>query len=85
MAKKANGSSSSTSSRTRSTPVRNSAIPKRIATTGSAPSIAPKAPPPRQVTHQMIAERAYFISQSANAGTPDENWHRAERELRGAR
>ncbi len=38
---------------------------------------------PREVTHQMIAERAYEIHLSGTGGSPDENWYRAERELRG--
>jgi hypothetical protein len=33
---------------------------------------------------EAIARRAYEISQSDQAGTPEENWARAERELRGA-
>ncbi len=33
-------------------------------------------------SHEMIAERAYHISLSAERGTDDENWHRAEAELR---
>jgi hypothetical protein len=28
-----------------------------------------------------IARRAYDISLGSDGGTPDENWHRAEREL----
>ena len=56
-----------------STPVRNSAIPPRPATPGQR-----KAP-----THEQIARRAYEISQSGRGGTQDENWFRAERELRG--
>jgi hypothetical protein len=31
---------------------------------------------------QAIRRRAYEISQSEDAGTPEENWERAERELR---
>jgi hypothetical protein len=34
------------------------------------------------ITREMIAERAYLISQSDAAGTDEENWLRAERELR---
>jgi len=34
------------------------------------------------VAREDVARRAYEISQSAEAGTPEENWHRAERELR---
>ena len=35
-----------------------------------------------EATREDVARRAYEISQSADAGTPEENWHRAERELR---
>jgi hypothetical protein len=55
-----------------STEIRNSPIPK------SAPA------PKREITHQMIAEKAYEISQTGYGGSPDENWFRAERELRGS-
>jgi len=35
-------------------------------------------------SHQdAIKRRAYEISQSDDAGTPEENWHRAESELGG--
>ena len=50
------------------TPVRNTAIPK----------VTVK----KEVTHQMIAERAYYISQSGTGGSEYDNWVRAERELR---
>jgi hypothetical protein len=53
-----------------STAVRNSAIPKVQA--------APKA-----VTYDMIAVRAYEISQSPECGSELDNWCRAERELKG--
>ena len=33
------------------------------------------------VTQERIAERAYQISQSEQAGSDEENWLRAEREL----
>jgi hypothetical protein len=33
------------------------------------------------VTRERIAERAYLISQSEQAGTDEENWLRAEQEL----
>ena len=35
-----------------------------------------------EITQEMIAERAYHISQSGKGGTDDENWHQAEVELR---
>jgi hypothetical protein len=34
-----------------------------------------------QAPHDEIAQRAYEISQREDAGTPEENWARAEREL----
>ena len=37
------------------------------------------------ITREQIAERAHLISQSDQAGTDDENWLRAERELREER
>jgi hypothetical protein len=35
------------------------------------------------VIADMIRQRAYEISQGPDGGTPEENWARAERELRG--
>ena len=35
-----------------------------------------------EITQEMIAERAYHISQSGEGGTDEGNWHRAEAELR---
>ncbi|HWP41436.1 MAG TPA: DUF2934 domain-containing protein [Tepidisphaeraceae bacterium] len=58
--------------RTTSTPVRNSAIPK------VEPAAAQKV-----VTYEMIAKRAYEISQSPERGSDFDNWIRAERELKG--
>jgi len=57
-----------------STPIRNSAVPPRPA----APVSRKGAP-----SHEQIARRAYEISQSGKGGSQDENWYRAERELRG--
>jgi hypothetical protein len=36
----------------------------------------------REVTEEEIARRAYEISESDESTTPEENWWRAERELR---
>ena len=36
---------------------------------------------PVEITHEMIAERAYRISQSGEGGTDEENWYQAEGEL----
>ena len=35
-----------------------------------------------EITKEMIAERAYHISQSGEGGTDEENWLQAEAELR---
>lgn len=37
---------------------------------------------PRQVTQEQVARRAFEIFKSGTGGTPEENWYRAERELR---
>jgi hypothetical protein len=37
--------------------------------------------PVEEVDDEMIARRAYEISQSDDAGTSEENWERATREL----
>ena len=36
----------------------------------------------REVTHEQVARRAYEIFKSGTGGTPEDNWFRAERELR---
>jgi hypothetical protein len=36
---------------------------------------------PRHPSHPKVARRAYEISLGEDAGTDEENWHRAEREL----
>ena len=61
-----------------STPVRNTSIPPRAASGTVAP--AKKSAP----TYDQIALRAYSIYQSGQGGSQDDNWFRAERELRGA-
>jgi hypothetical protein len=35
----------------------------------------------REILPSEVAERAYSISQSESAGSPEENWLRAEQEL----
>lgn len=76
MAKKATPAKKSTpSSVAKSTPIRNTSIPKS--------NSAPAAKKPPLVTRELIAQRAYFISISGNGGSQEENWLRAERELRG--
>ena len=36
----------------------------------------------RTITQEQIARRAYEIFKSGTGGTPEDNWFRAERELR---
>ena len=82
MAKKSTSSSSPTpnatpvSSPVSSTAVRNTAMPPRT----SAPPSSPRKSGP---TQEQIARRAYEIWQSGKGGSKEENWYRAERELRG--
>jgi len=59
----------------KATPVRNTPIPK------PAPTLSPR----REITHEMIARRAYEIYASGKGGSEQDNWHRAERELRSGR
>lgn len=56
-----------------STPVRNSAVPK----------VSASAAVRRDVPHDQIAKRAYEIWLSGTGGSQEDNWLRAERELRG--
>ena len=76
MAKKIATRSAAKSAPVASTAVRNSPVPK----VQPAPTSASKV-----ITHEMIAKRAYEISQSPQAGSPHDNWIRAERELRAGR
>ena len=48
----------------------------------AAPAAA-KSNAPKTVTHDAIAKRAYEIHLSGSGGSETDNWHRAERELRG--
>ena len=66
---------------TRTSAVRNSPVPKKV-TPKAAPAPAASSRP-LEVTYDMIARRAYEISQSGTAGGELDNWLRAERELRG--
>jgi predicted phage tail protein len=52
--------------------VRNTAIPRQE-----------KPKTERAITQEMIAKRAYEIWASGQGGSDQENWLRAERELRG--
>ena len=63
------------------TDVRNSPLPKQSALSPSSSSVS-SASSKRQVTHEMIARRAYEIWQLGKGGSEFDNWVRAERELR---
>jgi hypothetical protein len=65
------------------TPVRNSPIPKPAQRPSTPSPSGTPGNPPRQVTHEAIARRAYEIWQSGKGGTEFDNWVRAECELRG--
>jgi hypothetical protein len=72
----------------RKTEVRNSPIPKKVSAPkgkigGAATGQSSAATGKKDVTYDMIARRAYEISQSPAAGGELDNWLRAERELRG--
>jgi Protein of unknown function (DUF2934) len=59
------------------------ADPAGIKATVSRNSPLPKAgSAKREISHEMIAKRAYEIYVSGKGGSQDENWARAERELR---
>lgn len=59
-----------------STPVRNTPIPRPQS--GSQSGFQSSKQPSRE----QIAKRAYEIWKSGKGGSQDENWYRAERELR---
>jgi hypothetical protein len=68
------GNQSNSARPTSATATRNTPFPR-----GSAPSANSAK---REITHEMIAKRAYEIHMSGKGGSQDENWHRAERELK---
>jgi hypothetical protein len=65
------------------TEVRNSPLPKTSTTSSSGASSGASAGR-KQITHEMIARKAYEIWQSGKGGSEFDNWVRAERELRGS-
>jgi hypothetical protein len=60
-----------------STPVRNTPIPKAQAAVSASSTVR------REITQDMIARRAYEIWASGQGSSDEQNWLRAERELRG--
>ena len=62
--------------------VRNTSIPKSISRPPQyAASSQQQRPGGRPITYEMIAKRAYEISQSPQCGSEMDNWLRAERLL----
>ena len=59
-------------------------VAKPAAPVASKPASAPSSPPaPKTITHDAISKRAYEIHLSGKGGSETDNWHQAERELRG--
>lgn len=60
-------------------------VSKEISTTAVRNSAIPKVSQAaaKVITHEMIAKRAYEISQSPECRSEYDNWIRAERELKG--
>jgi hypothetical protein len=62
-------------------------VPKREPPHGEQGPHDPTAAPSsgdatkKRALHELIGERAFRISQFPDAGTAEENWYRAEREL----
>jgi hypothetical protein len=71
-------SSNSRSSSSKSAP-RKAAPPVTVSRNTPVPR---PATPKREVTHEMVAKRAYEIYRSGKGGDQLGNWLRAERELR---
>jgi len=67
---------------TKVTPARNSPIPKVEPIKSSIPATPAPAAARKEITHDMIAKRAYEIS-LGGSGDQLGNWLQAERELRG--
>jgi hypothetical protein len=66
------------------TPVMKSVAPVSSAVRNSPiPKVAAPMPAKKEITHDDIALRAYYIHCSGQGGSEMDNWQRAERELRG--
>ena len=65
--------------------VRNTSIPRQSSRPPQyAASGQQQRPADRPITYEMIAKRAYEISQSPQCGSEMDNWLRAEREIKAA-
>ncbi len=66
-------------------PVRKTVTPRKTAKKAAVPVVASLDAAPAPITHELIAQRAYFISISGTGGSEADNWYRAEAELKGER
>ena len=66
----------------KSTPSKSSAPKSVPAATVSRNTPVPRPAAKREITHEMVAKRAYEIHISGKGGSQLDNWFRAERELR---
>ncbi|HUB26845.1 MAG TPA: DUF2934 domain-containing protein [Tepidisphaeraceae bacterium] len=67
----------------KTTPARNTPLPKAATPVTPIPAAPPAAVAPKEITYEMIAKRAYEIFAGGTGGDETSNWLRAERELRG--
>jgi hypothetical protein len=82
MAEKKKAPAKKASSAKKATPAKKSAAAAKKAPSKRKATSSPRAGKKREPTHEEIAKRAYDIHER-EGGDHEENWHRAERELRG--
>lgn len=80
MAKRTSSSSTTTTKGRTTTPGSPARTGRSAAKGQSGPA---KSAGKSEVTHEMIAKRAYEIYASGQGGNAEENWRRAEAELQG--
>ncbi len=83
MAKKVTTSSKSTSAPKAAVISKVPAAPAKVVTQVRNTAIPPKPAAKKEITQDQIAKRAFEIYASGKGGSESDNWHRAERELRG--
>jgi hypothetical protein len=67
---------------TSTTPTRNTPFPRGNSAPAAKPAPMVTSTGSRQITREMVAKRAFEIHMSGKGGSQDDNWFRAERELR---
>ena len=85
MAKQSNGGNRGNNRPAQTTPVRNSAIPRAVTAPSPVQQQQRQQQSRRDPTREQIAKRAFEIYISGRGGSEQENWLRAERELRGGK